>query len=83
MDTAGKYMERILNGDPPLPREAWRRMHGWYISAVDHSPSPAQITLKRITAERVEIYRAITPPGENIPMSLKPYRIDESVPTEE
>ena len=83
METEVKYTERLLNGDPLLPREAWRRMQGWYISAVDHSPSPAQITLEWITAERVELYRAITPLGENTPMSVKPYRIDDSVPTEE
>ena len=61
-ETGGKDLERLLNKDPPLLQEEWRRMRGWYRAAVDHALPPAQITLKRITAERMKLYHAITPP---------------------
>ena len=28
--TAGEAVESLFTWDPPLPREAWRRMRGWY-----------------------------------------------------
>ena len=50
---------------------------------VDHALSPARITLKRIAAEHVELYRAIPSPGENIPKYVNPSHIYDSVPIEE
>ena len=50
---------------------------------MDHAPTPAWVTRKRITAEREELYRAVPPPGETIPISVLPSPIDDSVPTEE
>ena len=78
-------MERLMTRDPPLPCEAWRRMQGWYIAAVDYAPPPARITLERITAEREELYRYLPPPplGENIPTYVQPSQIDDSVTTDE
>ena len=58
-------------------------MRGWYREAVDHTPPPAQVTLEQITAERVELYRVVPPPGENIPTSVTPNHIDDYVPTEQ
>ena len=40
---------------PSLPCEAWRRMIGWYIAAVDHVPPSVRITLERITVVLVEL----------------------------
>ena len=37
-------------------------MREWYRAAVDHAPPTARVTLKRITAEHVEIYCALSPP---------------------
>ena len=54
-------METILTGYPSLPSKLWGRMQGWYSAAVDHAPPPARITLKRITAERKELYCAVPP----------------------
>ena len=56
-------METILTGYPSLPSKLWGRMQGWYSAAVDHAPPPARITLKRITAERKELYRAFPTHG--------------------
>ena len=57
----------------------------WYREAVYHAPPPARVTLERITLESEELYRTATPPspGETIPISVPPYPINDSVPTEE
>ena len=39
--------------------------------------------LKRITAERVEMYNHVPPPGDNIPVTVTPSEVDDSVPTED
>ena len=83
MTTAGEEAETLLTGDPSLPHGNWRRIQRWYQEAMDHAPTPAWVTLKRITAEREELYRAVPPPGETIPISVLPSPIDDSVPKEE
>ena len=40
VESAGEDVERLLTGDPPLPREAWRRMRGWYRVRVYHALPP-------------------------------------------
>ena len=67
----------MLGLDPPLHREAWHRMKGWYQSAVDRAPPPTRVTLERITAERVDLYNYVPPPGENIPVSVDPFTVDD------
>ena len=79
---AGEEVEILLTGDPPLPREPCRRMRGWYIESVDHAPPPAQVTLKRITAERKEFYCVVPFPGDTITTPVPPSPINNSVPTE-
>ena len=74
-------MEALLGSDPPLHREAWHRIKGWYKDAVDCALPPAWVTLERITAERVELYSYVPPPGMNIPISVQPFPVDDSVPT--
>ena len=68
---------------PPPHQESWHQMKGWYRAAVDRMPPPAQVTLKRITAERVDLYRHIPPLGENIPVSVEPFPVEDLVPTED
>ena len=68
--TAGDNGRRV-SGDsvdwgPPLTREAWRRMWGWYREAVDHAPPPVGVTLEWITKDCEELYHAVPPPaGDN------------------
>ena len=50
---------------------------------VDRAPLPARVTLERITAERVELYSNVPPPGTNIPISVQPFPVDDAMPTEE
>ena len=68
----GEDVEILLIGDPPLPHEDWSIMRGWYREAVDHTLPPARITIEWITAERDELYRDVTSPGENTPTSVLP-----------
>ena len=44
---------------------------------------PARATLERITAERVELDIHVPTPGDNIPVTVTPSEIDDSVPTED
>ena len=41
------------------------------------------LTLERITAEQVDLYSYVPPPGENIPVTVTPAAVDDSVPMEE
>ena len=52
----GGEVEKILGSDPPLHREAWLRMKGWYWDMVDFPLPPTWVTIERIMAERVELY---------------------------
>ena len=76
-------METLPGSDPPLHREAWHRLKGWYQAVVDRAPPPAWVTLERIMAERVDLYSYVPPTGANIPISVEPFPVDESVPTED
>ena len=67
---------------PPFIQEVWYRIQGWYKAAVDRAPPPARVTLKRITAERVALYSRVPPPGENIPVALEPFKVEDEVPEE-
>ena len=55
-------------------------MKGWYRDAVDRMPPHVQVNLKRIMTERVDLYRHVPPPGENIPVFVGPFLVEESVP---
>ena len=43
----------------------------------------AWVTLELITAERVDLYSYVIPPGANIPISMEPLLVNYSVPTED
>ena len=83
MEEAGSAVESLLKEDPPNAKEGWRRMKGWYQAAAKRGPPPAQATLERITEERTELYSRVPSPGENIPVTVEPAIIDNSVPTED
>ena len=65
-----------------LHQEPWNCMKWWYRVAVACTPPPARVTLERITAERVDLYRRIPPTGENIPVYVDPYPVEDLVSTE-
>ena len=82
-EEARAEVEELLGSDPPLHQEACHRIKGWYKAAVDRAPPPARVTLKRITAEKVELYSYVPTLGTNIPISMQPFPVDDSVPTED
>ena len=83
MEEAGEEVKSLLGLDPPLHWEDWHQMKGWYWSAVDRAPPPAWFTHKRITAEQVELYIYVQASGENIPVSVDPFPVEDLVPTED
>ena len=83
VEEAWKAVEALLGEDPPNAKEAWRRMKVWYQAAAKRGPPPARATLERITAERTAMYSQVPTPGENIPVTVEPAEIDDSVPTED
>ena len=76
-------MEKLLGLEPTLHLEAWHQLKGWYRAAVDCAPPPARVTLERIMAERVDLYRYVPTPGVNISISVEPLPVDDLVPTED
>ena len=58
-------------------------MKGWHKAAVNRAPPPARATLERITAERVELYSHVPTPGDNIPVTVNPSDVDDSLPAED
>ena len=75
-------MEALVGAEPPLIQEACKMIQGWYKAAVERAPPPARATLERITAERVALYSYVPLPGENIPVTIQPFLVDDLV-TEE
>ena len=75
-EEVGAYVETLMGSEPPLQREAWHRNKGWYKAVVDRAPPPAWVTLKQITAERLELYSYIPPPETNISIYMQPFSVD-------
>ena len=82
-EEAGNELESLMGSDPPLQREAWHRIKGWYRAVVKCAPPPAWVTLERITGERVELYSYVPPLGANTPIYVEPFPVDDLVPTED
>ena len=78
----GAEVEALVGADPHLIQEAWYRIQGWYKAAVGRAPPPAPITLERITTERVAMYSRVPPPGDNIPVELETFKVEDVVPEE-
>ena len=67
MEEAGAAVEALMKADPPLTQEAWHRLQGWYKATADRPPPPARATLKRVTAEREQLYIRVPPPRRHHP----------------
>ena len=52
-------------------------MQGWYKAAVNRALPPARATLERITAEGVELYSHVPPPGDNVPVTVNLSDVDD------
>ena len=82
-ETAGGKIEELLTSEFPFHKESGHQMKGWYKIMAGRTLLPAQLTIERITAERVELHHHIPTPGENIPVSVDPFPLDELVPMED
>eukprot|EP00978_Attheya_sp_CCMP212_P038675 scaffold193952_cov24-Attheya_sp.AAC.1 len=69
---AGSTVESFLAADPPQLQEAWNVLKGWYREAGNRTPPPLRSTLEKVTEERKALYRKEEPPGEPIPIMVKP-----------
>ena len=69
---AGSAVESLLAFDPPLIREAWIWMQGWYKATVNRPPTPAIVALATMKAEREELYQHVPLTGEPIPVGYIP-----------
>ena len=86
-EMSGTDIETLLASNPPLVKEAWTRMKGWYQEAKDRAPPPAWIAIKSIAAGWVALYQSVPPPpppgGEGgIPVLVEHFVVDKSVPEE-
>ena len=82
-EEAGAEVETLMGSDPPLHQESWHWIKGWYKAAVNCTKLPAWVTLERVTVDRLELYSYVPPPGTNIPISVQPFPLDNSVPMED
>ena len=57
-------------------------MKGWHKDAVNHALLPAWVILERITAERRDLYLQVQPLGDNAPISIELFEVEDLVPTE-
>ena len=80
---AGSAVGYLLALDLPLILEAWIRMRGWYKAAVDRPPPRARVALATMTAEREELYRNVSPPGEPIHVEDLPLLVGDDIPEDE
>ena len=74
---------KLLNLDSPLVKEEWHGIKGWYKEANGHAIMYACIKIKRIMADWVALYKRLPTPGENTPVSVYPFAVDDSILEEE
>ena len=72
----------MVKADPPLIQEAWYHIQGWYKAEADRAPTTARVTPKRIVAERFALYSWVPHPGDNIPVEVEPFEVEDKVPDE-
>ncbi len=62
--------------------EAWRNLKGWYCLVEDRAPKTCPETLASQTAERVELYTTVPPPGWLMPINVTPIPVPDGTPTD-
>ena len=66
MAESGMVVETLLAYNPPLIKEAWCRIKGWYKIATNSHSAPARVMIEQTTEERVSLYWWVPPPGDSI-----------------
>ncbi len=62
--------------------EAWRYLKGWYRLVEDRARKACPETLALQTAERVELYTMVPPPGWSMPINVTPIPVPDGTPTD-
>jgi hypothetical protein len=62
--------------------EVWRNLKGWSRLVEDRAPKACPETLASQTAERVELYTAVPPPGWLMPINVTPIPVPDGTPTD-
>ena len=83
MEEVGRTIEYLLTSDPPLVREAWIRMWGWYRDAANRPPSTPRVSLETLMAERAELYSRIMPQRQPLPIEVALFPVDDNILGEE
>ena len=68
-------VDSILTSTPPLRKDVWRRMKGWYKTVTKCLPPTARVTLEQVTTEWEALYRWVPPPGIASQCVLTPSRL--------
>ena len=68
-------IESFITLDPTMMQYAWNRMKLWYKDTRKISPPPARLTMESITMERLDIYRWVSYPGNNIPVVVEHFGV--------
>ena len=82
-EEVGGEIDTLLYSYTTLHKGTWYHMKGWYKTAANHAPPPTRLTLNQIMAERVVWYCRKPPLGDNIPISVDPFPLEDSITTEE
>ena len=67
-------------GPPPLVKETWIWLRGWYRETKDLPPPPALMVIVRMTEEMVDLYLRFPLTGRSIPVALDPFPVDDLIP---
>ena len=78
-DMAGNIKGLLAGGET---KEAWRCLKGWYKAASDAAPAASQLSLAAQTAERVDLYRKVPPPGDPLLIHVDKADIPDGPPSD-
>ena len=79
VEDSGHTIESLLTSDPPLIREAWVDMWGWYRYAANRPPPTARVSLETLTEECADLYTYVPPPGKIIAIEVPDFPVDDNI----
>ena len=81
-ETSGE-IEDLLSSYASLHKGSWHQMKGCHKDEANHTPPPTRVIFEFITVERVTMYHQVPPPGENIPISIETFQVQDYVSAED
>jgi hypothetical protein len=77
----GETIKYLLSCDKL--REAWRVLKAWYRHWSGRASQPSKTDLEELKEEYISLLAEHSPTGDPIPILVAPFRINESIPTDE